>query len=130
MSFGSDTDVTQDGTSSYYIFDMYDYVLDEEEEEEPEFRKVYGDIPAQVVYVKVSSGFNESYLPIDTGSETFFIGDANGDGEVNVADIVEIVNYLENNPSLYFNEKNADADGIDGVTAEDINAIVNIILGK
>lgn len=57
-------------------------------------------------------------------------GDANGDDEVNVADIVEIVNYLEGNPSSQFNEKNADANGIDGVTIEDINAIVNIILGK
>ena len=78
----------------------------------------------------MSSGFNESYLPIDTGSETFLVGDANGDDEVTVADIVEIVNYLEGNPSSQFNEKNADANGIDGVTIEDINAIVNIIFGE
>ena len=56
-------------------------------------------------------------------------GDANSDGEVNVADIVEIINYLDGSPSSRFNEKNADANGIDGVTIEDINAIVNIILG-
>lgn len=127
---GSDTDVTQDGTSSYYIFDMYDYVLDEEEEEEPEFRKVYGDIPAQVVYVKISGGFNEDWLSIETDGEAYLAGDANGDSIVNVADIVEIVNYLNNNPSAKFNEKNADADGSNGVTIEDINAIVNIILDK
>ena len=126
----SDTDVTQDGTSSYYIFDMYDYVLDEEEEEEPEFRKVYGEIPAPVVYVKISGGFNEDWLSIETDGEAYLAGDANGDSIVNVADIVEIVNYLNNNPSAKFNEKNADADGSNGVTIEDINAIVNIILDK
>lgn len=64
------------------------------------------------------------------GSDTYLAGDANGDGKVDVADIVEIVNYLQNNPSTKFNETNADANGADGVTPEDINTIVNIILGQ
>ena len=57
-------------------------------------------------------------------------GDANGDGKVDVADIVEIVNYLNKHPSARFNEKNADANGVGGVTTDDINAVVGIIMGK
>jgi len=49
---------------------------------------------------------------------------------VDVADIVEIVNYLNKHPSARFNEKNADANGVGGVTTDDINAVVGIIIGK
>lgn len=57
-------------------------------------------------------------------------GDANGDYVVDAADIVEIVNYLQNNPSTQFNETNADANGAGGVTAEDIDTIIGIILSE
>lgn len=85
----------------------------------------------------VPKGSLEAYkaAPVWKGFSTIvedegLVGDANGDNKVDVADIVEIVNYLNENSSARFNEKNADADGIDGVTIEDINAIVNIILDK
>lgn len=72
------------------------------------------------------------YTKAEFGSDIYLAGDANGDRKVDVADIVEIVNYLKDKSSVssQFNEKNADANGIDGVTPEDIKAIVNIILGK
>ena len=57
-------------------------------------------------------------------------GDANGDGKVDAADIVEIVKYLNGHPSAKFNQTNADANGMGGVTAEDIKAVVGIILSK
>ena len=57
-------------------------------------------------------------------------GDANGDGKVDAADIVEVVNYLNGHPSARFNETNANANGVDGVTTEDIDAVVGIIMGK
>ena len=57
-------------------------------------------------------------------------GDANGDGKVNAADIVEVVNYLKGSPSARFNEKNADANDTGAVTVEDVEAIVGIILSE
>jgi len=58
------------------------------------------------------------------------IGDANGDGTVNAADIVEIVNYIMGSPSREFKMGGADAN-VDGVVnAADIVLIVNIIMGQ
>ena len=57
-------------------------------------------------------------------------GDANGDGTINAADIVEVVNYIMNNPSEKFDEKSADANGDGVVNAADIVTIVNIIMGN
>ena len=47
-------------------------------------------------------------------------GDANGDGVVNVADIVETVNYIMGNPSEKFNMALADVNGDGTVNDEDI----------
>ncbi len=57
-------------------------------------------------------------------------GDANGDGIVDEADIMEIVNYLMGKPSEKFNEIAADANGDSVVNAADIVAIVNILQKK
>ena len=57
-------------------------------------------------------------------------GDANGDGKVDIADVVEILNYLKGSPSPQFNAANADDDGVGGVTPEDVGAIVKLILSK
>lgn len=70
------------------------------------------------------------YTKAEFGSDTYLAGDANGDQKVDVADIVEIVNFLQGQQSERFNEKNADADNNNEVDIEDINAIVKIILEK
>ena len=57
-------------------------------------------------------------------------GDANNDGVVNAADIVEVVSYIMGTPSGVFNETAADANGDGTVNAADIVAIVNIIMGN
>ena len=57
-------------------------------------------------------------------------GDANDDGKVNVADIVEVVNAKAGNPSASFNMTNADMDGSGSLTEADITAIANIIVTK
>lgn len=54
-------------------------------------------------------------------------GDANNDGKVNVADIVEIVNYIQENPSEKFVEKNADVNEDDEIDEKDAKAVVDII---
>ncbi|MBO4821601.1 MAG: dockerin type I repeat-containing protein [Prevotella sp.] len=58
------------------------------------------------------------------------IGDANGDGEVNITDVTVAVDYvLSNNPELIV-MKNADVNGDGEVNITDITGIVNIVLGN
>lgn len=55
-------------------------------------------------------------------------GDANGDGTVNAADIVEVVNYIMGNESDGFIMLTADANNDGKVNAADIVVIVNMIM--
>ncbi|GEM_PF-1097496 len=55
-------------------------------------------------------------------------GDANGDGVVNVTDIVEIVNSILGHPSAKFDPIAADVNGDGVVNVTDIVSVVNIIL--
>lgn len=64
-----------------------------------------------------------------TGS-FFKKGDANGDNTVNAADIVEIVNYIEGNPSEIFNKTAADMNGDKEIDSTDLEGVVNSIMEK
>ncbi len=57
-------------------------------------------------------------------------GDANGDGEVNVSDIVEIVNYIMGKPSANFKQAAADLNGDGEINVTDIVKVVSIIMGN
>ena len=57
-------------------------------------------------------------------------GDANQDGVVDVADIVEIISAKKRRPSARFNTKNADMDGSGIITDADVDAVRQIIMGK
>lgn len=57
-------------------------------------------------------------------------GDANGDDKINVADIVEIVNYIAGKPSASFIFAAADVNGDNAVNATDVELIVNSIMEK
>ena len=59
---------------------------------------------------------------------TFIPGDANGDGEINVTDIVATVNYIMEKPSDGFNKEAADLNGDGVVNVTDIVMMVNIIM--
>ena len=54
-------------------------------------------------------------------------GDANGDGTVNAADIVEVVNYIKGIPSDKFKIEEADANDDGTVNVADIVSIVNLL---
>ena len=69
-------------------------------------------------------------LYIDDFSVTPVIGDANGDGKVDAADIVEMVNAMNGNVSTNFKWNNADFDGNHTITDYDINEVVKIIMGE
>ena len=65
-----------------------------------------------------------------SGSNIVIKGDANGDGRANIADIVEIVNYIMGSPSNKFDEKAADVNGDDIVNADDIVELVKTMSGN
>ena len=60
----------------------------------------------------------------------FEVGDANDNDIVDVADIVEMVNAKNGNPSNKFVLKNADLDGDGKITQADIDKAVELILHK
>ena len=57
-------------------------------------------------------------------------GDANGDGQVTLADAVAVVNYILGNPSENFNASNADVDGNGSITITDAVRIVDMLLNQ
>jgi len=66
----------------------------------------------------------------DHSGEQIIPGDANGDGAVNVTDIVEMVNYILGKPSANFNKEAADVNSDGEVNVTDIVSVVNIILSN
>lgn len=62
------------------------------------------------------------------GQENVFKGDANGDGVINAADIVEVTAYIMGSQSAQFNLMNADANGDGTIDNADIKAIANLIM--
>lgn len=64
------------------------------------------------------------------GATTVLTGDANGDGQVSIADVTATVNHLLGKSVAGFDTTAADANGDGTITVADVNAIVNIILSK
>lgn len=67
---------------------------------------------------------------VDTLTLCGYLGDANNDGKINVADIVEIVNFNQDKPSDRFNFKAADVTRDGDVNDDDIEEIAKIIMGS
>ena len=88
------------------------------------------------LYVPV--GCKEAYAAADCWKEfkeikeiemgDYITGDANGDGTVDVVDVVTIVNYILDKPADNFNEQAADVNGDGTVDVADVVAVMNIIL--
>ena len=59
------------------------------------------------------------------------LGDANADGEISIADVLDVISYILGQPtSENFNEKTADANDDGQITIADAAAIVNVILSQ
>ena len=77
------------------------------------------------------ASFSKGELTIsDTEYLTRIAGDANNDGEVNVSDIQEIVNYIMGKPSANFKQTQADLNGDGEINVTDIVKVVSIIMGN
>jgi hypothetical protein len=58
------------------------------------------------------------------------LGDANGDGTIDVSDVVGIVNYILGKPSDTFNLTNADANNDGQILVDDAVETINIITSQ
>lgn len=72
----------------------------------------------------VLKGFSRFYVNRDTK------GDVNGDGDVDIADAVCIVNHVVDKPNTAFIEAAADANGDGDIDIADAVHIVNLVVGK
>ena len=73
-------------------------------------------------YIIKSVELRKGYMP------SFLRGDANGDGEIGMSDVMFIVNYILGTPADTFNAKAADANEDGEVGMPDVMYIVNYIL--
>ena len=82
--------------------------------------------------IVLTSRSEEKYYPSDVESMLtaldFQPGDADVNGIVNAADILEMVKYITGNPSKHFKMEDADANGDGMVNVADIVTIVNMIM--
>ncbi len=78
-------------------------------------------------YLKVEGASFVDKMPVVI-APAYILGDANGDEQVNVTDIVATVNYIMNKPSDDFNKYAADVNGDGEVNVTDIVGMVNIIM--
>ena len=62
--------------------------------------------------------------------EDYIKGDVDGDGVIDLADAVLIINYYVGKPVSKFVEKAADVDGDGEVDVADAVRIVNLVVGK
>jgi hypothetical protein len=77
-----------------------------------------------------SKWFGSYYFTFSASGESNLPGDANGDGQVNAADLVEMVNAMNGHASDKFVLKNADMDGDNVITKADIDAVRKLIMGE
>ncbi len=75
-----------------------------------------------------TAGWNKFTNIVEKEADNIIQGDTNGDKEVNVSDIVEVVNFIMNNASSIFLKANADLNGDGEVNVTDIVMMVNIIM--
>ena len=79
---------------------------------------------------KIPSSIVKAFAKEVIEGPTINTGDANGDGAVDAADVVSIINYILGKPSSSFSNKNADINGDGQILVDDAVGTVNIIMSN
>jgi hypothetical protein len=88
------------------------------------------DISAATISVSgAETAYRKAPTNVTNQVQIYMRGDANGDGKVDAADIVETVNFKLGKPSVKFIMAAADMNGDNTIDETEILQIVNIILG-
>ena len=72
--------------------------------------------------------YNNLKLGVQSTDYQVGLGDVNGDGSVNAADVTALYNYILNGDTTYLSTSDVNNDG--AVNAGDVTAVYNIILGQ
>ena len=97
--------------------------------------KAFSGISSDAI-LYVPAGSKEAYVSAGYGNwfkeivETYSLGDVNGDGTVDIADAVCIVNHIVGKPTPVFIDAVADVNNDGAVDIADAVRIVNLIVGK
>jgi hypothetical protein len=94
-----------------------------------------GDYAVRIQNAKYSLPLGEEKIPlVETVSKlligNYIKGDVNGDGDVDIADAVCIVNHVVGKPTPKFNAMAADVNGDGDTDIADAVRIVNLVVGK
>ena len=96
--------------------------------------------PILLNYIQLTMGkstANQEYTMLIPGLEVIYrnapvavaiVGDVNGDGSVNAADVTALYNYILNGDNTFLAASDVNGDG--AVNAGDVTAVYNIILGS
>lgn len=89
-------------------------------------------IPANVAYLKATGADDELILMSEEEFDQpeYLLGDANGDGKVNVGDVNTVVNYIVGKTNEKFVFEAADIDANEKINVGDVNSLINIVLKK
>ena len=58
------------------------------------------------------------------------LGDINGDGNVTVGDVTDLIDYLLFGNASDINLSSADCNGIDGITIADVTSLIDYLLNE
>jgi hypothetical protein len=72
----------------------------------------------------------KEFFFIEEGEEPFILGDADGDGVVDVNDVTTTINHILGKPVANFVREAANIDGDDSIDVNDVQGIIDIALGK
>ncbi len=91
-----------------------------------------GEYPLVLKNIVISNSdgrtYKVPYVKTTLVVESYKLGDANGDGEVNIGDYTTIANHIVGKPQDTFMEKAADTNQDNSIDVGDLTGLVNIIL--
>ena len=81
------------------------------------------------LFGNIYKGQSELYVISMAEASAVKLGDVNGDGNVDVSDVVALANYVMGSPASDFVEAAADINGTDGIDIADVVALASKVMG-
>jgi len=68
------------------------------------------------------------YFTNEAGGSDYILGDVNNDGEVNISDVTDLIDYLLGGDASAINLAAANVDGDDEVSIADVTSLIDMLL--
>jgi len=72
----------------------------------------------------------DMYFTNEAGGSDYILGDVNNDGEVNISDVTDLIDYLLGGDASAINLAAADVDGDDEVSIADVTSLIDMLLSR